>query len=242
MKALLIPVKELSKAKQRLAAYFSPEERFQLADALWQDFFKVAEKVTGIDAIYVVSAEERVLERARELGWEIIPESHQISESDSVDFASRWCADRGVDVLLRVPVDLPLIEARDIETVFADAPAAPAAVIVPSFDGTGTNALLRTPPTLFRSHFGPGSFTQHLIEASRCGAETRVLRLPGIEIDIDELVDVNVLRARDLRPSLTRDWLTEHGMVTPLQAAARASEAHSDRLTVNVEERKAAGR
>jgi 2-phospho-L-lactate guanylyltransferase len=240
MKSLLIPVKELSKAKQRLAAYFSPEDRFELADALWQDFFKVAEKVRGIDSIFVVSTEERVLDRARELGWEIIPESRQISESDSVDFASHWCADRGVDVLLRVPVDLPLIESSDIEAIFNDAPPAPAAVIVPSFDGTGTNALLRTPPTLFPSHFGPGSFTNHLIEASRCGAETRVLRLPGIEIDIDELVDVNVLRARELRPSLTRDWLQAHGVVNPLRAAAGASGAQADRL--NVEDRKAAGR
>jgi 2-phospho-L-lactate guanylyltransferase len=240
MKALLIPVKELSKAKQRLAAHFSPEDRFELADALWQDFFKVAATVRGIDSIFVVSTEERVLERARELGWEIIPESHQVSESDSVNFASQWCADRGVDVLLRVPVDLPLIESSDIEAIFNDAPLAPAAVIVPSFDGTGTNALLRTPPTLFPSHFGPGSFTKHLIEASRCGAETRVLRLPGIEIDIDELVDVSVLRARELRPSLTRDWLQAHGVVSALGAAAGASGAQAERL--NVEDRKAAGR
>ena len=240
MKSLLIPVKELSKAKQRLSAYFTPEDRFELADALWQDFFKVAAKVRGIDSIFVVSTEERVLDEARKLGWEIIPESHQISESDSVDFASRWCADRGVDVLLRVPADLPLIEARDIETVFGDAPAAPAAVIVPSFDGTGTNALLRTPPTLFPSHFGPGSFTKHLVEASKCGAETRVLRLPGIEIDIDELADVDVLRGRDLRPSMTREWLQAHGVVGALRAAAGSNGGPAGRISA--EDRKAAGR
>ena len=240
MKSLLIPVKELSKAKQRLSAYFTPEDRFELADALWQDFFKVAAQVRGIDSIFVVSTEERVLERARELGWEIIPEVQQTSESDSVDFASRWCAERGVDVLLRVPVDLPLIDARDIETVFNDAPAAPAGVIVPSFDGTGTNALLRTPPTLFPSHFGPGSFAKHLVEAAKCGAEMRVLRLPGIEIDIDELVDVDVLRGRELRPSLTREWLQAHGVVTPLRAAAGANGAKAG--PVSAEDRKAAGR
>ena len=210
-KALLIPVKELSNAKQRLAAHFSSEDRIALADALWQDFFEVVRATRGIDRIVVVSAESQVLERARNLGWESLPEYQQKSESDSVDFASRWCQERGVAALLRMPVDLPLIEPVDIESLFECLPKSPAAVLVPSRDGDGTNALLRTPPALFPAHFGPGSFALHVAEAQRCGAGVHVIRNQRIEIDVDELVDLQFLSACELRPNATRDWLLAHG-------------------------------
>jgi 2-phospho-L-lactate/phosphoenolpyruvate guanylyltransferase len=211
VRAVLIPVKELSNAKQRLAVHFSREERIALADALWQDFFDVIVSTPSIERVFVISMEARVLERTRRLGWEAIPESEQLSESDSVDFASRWCGERGVDALLRLPVDMPLVEPRDIEEIFEQMPSASGTLLVPSRDGDGTNALLRTPPTLFRSHFGPGSFKRHLAEASRCGAEVRVLRNSRLELDVDELDDLRALSAWELRPTATRSWLHAHG-------------------------------
>lgn len=220
----MIPVKTLSNAKQRLAAHFSSEERIALADALWQDFFEVVRAARGIDSIVVVSAESRVLQRARHLGWEAIPEHQQKSESDSVDFACRWCAERGVETLLRMPVDLPLIEPADIESLFECLPKSPAAVLVPSRDGDGTNALLRTPPDLFPSHFGPGSFALHLAEAKRCGACIKVLRNQRLEIDVDELEDLQLFSDLELRPSATSNWLVAHGFGRVRQGRADAGE------------------
>src|SRR5260370_35161038 len=52
---------------------------------------------------------------AQENGWEILREERQISESDSVDAASRICEDRGVTALLRVPLDVPLGQSSDID-------------------------------------------------------------------------------------------------------------------------------
>ncbi|MGH9594410.1 MAG: 2-phospho-L-lactate guanylyltransferase [Bryobacteraceae bacterium] len=213
MKALLIPVKELSKAKQRLTAHFSQADRLELADALWQDFFEVAAASRRAERVFVVSAEPRVLAHARELGWEAIPETAQVSESASVDFASAWCAERGVEALLRLPVDLPLIQPADIDAIFDAAPGPPGMAIVPSRDGEGTNALLRTPPAVFRSHFGPGSFAKHSAEAARCGAEVRVLRNPRIEVDIDDLEDLRAVSGYSLRQSRARKWLEARGLL-----------------------------
>ena len=122
MNAILIPVKELAKAKQRLAAHFSPEQRIALADALWQDFFDVVAAVRGVDRVFVISLEPRVLHRAQRFSWETIPESRQTSETDSVDFASRVCAHFGVKALLRLPVDLPLAGPLDIENIWRALP------------------------------------------------------------------------------------------------------------------------
>jgi len=206
-------VKELSKAKQRLTAHFSAVARIELADALWQDFFNVAAAARNVDKVFVVSAEPRVLDRARRFAWEVISESRQVSESDSVDFASRWCVEHGVDALLRLPVDLPLIQPCDIESLFSGLPSGSATVIVPSRDGDGTNALLRKPPTLFPSRFGPGSFAKHLAEASRVGSQISVVRNPRIEVDIDDVDDLRLLSAQDVRSNATRTWLQSHGFV-----------------------------
>jgi 2-phospho-L-lactate guanylyltransferase len=212
MRAILIPVKEFCEAKKRLAPHFSPSDRAALAQALCEDFFSRIAEVRSVDQVFVVSKEPRVISMARRLGWETIVDPRQISESDSVDAASAYCARRGVHALLRLPIDIPLVEPGDIDAVFQQLRKAPAAVLVPSSDGTGTNALLRSPPGIFPSRFGTDSFSRHLAEAQRCGAHAYVLRNPRIELDIDEPDDLRRL-ASLLRPeSATARWFVERGI------------------------------
>jgi len=82
----------------------------------------------------------------------------------------------GVTALLRLPLDLPLLQPKMFDELLRIACTAPGMVIVPSRDGAGTNALLRTPPTLFPSHFGTGSFAKHTAEGQRAGAQVIVRR------------------------------------------------------------------
>ncbi len=206
--------------------HFSAEERIALADALWQDFFEVARATRGIDRIVVVSAESSVLDRAEQLGWEVLAESQQRSESDSVDFASRWCADRGVDALLRVPVDLPLVEPADIESLFDSLPKPPGTLLVPSRDGDGTNALLRTPPAHFPSRFGPGSFALHMAEGARCGSRIQIVRNERLEFDLDDMEDLQALSTAGVRPGATRDWIFSHGFGRAHSGLAETRRAH----------------
>jgi len=225
MNSLLIPVKGFAGAKKRLAPHFSPPARQALAAALFQDFFAVIARTRGLNGVFVVSSEPVVLSRSAELGFECIPESGQISESDSVDAASRWCAARGVDSLLRLPVDLPLLEPEDIASLFEQKPRAPGMLIVPSRDGDGTNALLRTPPDLFPSRFGPGSFARHLAEAEAVCAQVRIVRNPQLELDIDELEDLHAFAALAPQSTLAGAWLASHSPLPPLETKSSALSA-----------------
>jgi 2-phospho-L-lactate guanylyltransferase len=119
-----------------------------------------------------------------------------------------------VDALLRLPIDIPLVTPPDVEALFSQAEDVPSVVVVPSRDVTGTNALLRSPPNLFRSHFGPGSFALHLDEAKRCGANVRIVRNPRIELDVDEIGDLRALAGLVRPDSATADWLAAHGFHT----------------------------
>jgi 2-phospho-L-lactate guanylyltransferase len=196
MKAILLPVKTFERAKERLAGHHSDDERAMLARAFCEDTFGVVAQVKGVNRVYVVSAEYHALSLARQLNWHVIDESEQISESASVDAASRHCARDGVKALLRLPIDLPLVTPSDIETLFYVLEPAPSVVIVPSMDGTGTNALLRSPPDLFPSHFGPGSFALHLKEAEKAGAKVAIVRNERIALDIDEPKDLRAAAGR----------------------------------------------
>lgn len=200
----------------------SQPDRTALAEAMFEDFCTSIARVRCVDRIFLVSNYVPAIERANALGWEVLRENSQESESASVDAASRVCAERGVTSLARLPIDLPLVNPFDVEQLFAAARPAPSAVIVPSRSGTGTNALLRTPPTLFPSCFGPNSFPKHSREAAGCAAEFIILRNERLELDVDDWDDLRFLASRSGLPPATRTWLARAGLV-PTAVAAGSS-------------------
>ena len=216
MRALLLPIKDLRHAKQRLAPLLSPEERFGIAQAMLADTIRAVRGVRRADKIFVVTNYFPATQAAEANDWELLREEQQISESVSVDAASQLCAERGVTSLLRLPLDVPLVQASDIDELLEIDCAAPALVIVPSRDGTGTNAILRTPPALFPSHFGAGSFAQHCGEAERAGAQIVVRRNARLEMDVDDEADLRVLARHDLRGTQTGAWLERSGLMKRL--------------------------
>jgi 2-phospho-L-lactate guanylyltransferase len=212
MRALLLPVKDLNNAKKRLTGVLTPEERLGLAEAMLADTFRAVRGVELADKIFIVTNYGPAMRIAQENGWEILREEQQISESDSVDAASRICEDRGVTALLRVPLDVPLVQASDIDELLAVQCEAPALVIVPSRDGSGTNAILRMPPALFPSHFGNGSYAKHVGEAKRVGARVILRRNTRLEMDVDDEADLLELLKYDLSGTVTGRWLRESGV------------------------------
>jgi 2-phospho-L-lactate guanylyltransferase len=216
MRALLLPIKDLCHAKQRLAAFLSPEERFELAQAMLADTLRAVRNVRNADKIFVVTNYAPAVRAAEENGWEPLLEERQISESLSVDAASRECERRGITAVLRVPLDVPLVRACDIDDLLTIEFAAPALVIVPSRDGTGTNAILRAPPTLFPSHFGSMSFAKHCDEAQRAGAQLLVRRNPRLKMDVDDEADLRALAQHDLSGTETGTWLHKNGILARL--------------------------
>jgi 2-phospho-L-lactate guanylyltransferase len=222
VRALLLTVKDLRNAKQRLAAILTSEERFALAQAMLEDTIRAVRGIQRAEKIFVITNYEPMMTTAEECGWELLREQHQVSESASVDHASRLCAEQGITALLRLPLDLPLVESSDIDNLLAIECTGPAAVMVPSRDGTGTNAILRNPPTLFPSHFGPNSFAKHRNEAEQAGARIVVRRNERLEMDVDDESDLRALLRQDLAHTATGQWLEESGVAVRFRTRATA--------------------
>jgi 2-phospho-L-lactate guanylyltransferase len=217
MRALLLPIKDLRNAKQRLASILTPKERFALAQAMLADTLRAVRGVQQAEKIFVVTNYTPAMQAARENGWEILAEEQQISESVSVDAASRQCEESGITAVLRLPLDLPLVTSSDIDELLVAECVAPGVVMVPSRDGTGTNAILRKPPTLFPSHFGNGSFAKHCAEAIRTGAQIVQRRNVRLEMDVDDESDLRVLIQHDLVGTRTGAWLQDSEVLKKLR-------------------------
>ena len=220
----LLPVKAPINAKQRLNEFLSPSQREALARLMFQEVFSTLCSVRGLDQIVVVTSDQAVAHHARHSGATVFEEHEQRGHSHSADAAARRAMALGATTVLLLPIDVPLVTRADIEELIpAPAPSSrKAVIIVPSSDGTGTNALVRTPPDAIDSCFGPGSFQAHLDQARQRGVPAKVLRPAGLLFDIDTPEDVEELlrRAPDSR---TAQWLRTFQKPAPQRKAADGS-------------------
>lgn len=189
----LIPVKTFRNAKQRLSPLLGAADREILAETMFRDVLGEVVKARGLAATYVVTGNDKVAEITAELGAEVIREPAETGETGAVDFARLELKQRGCEAVLIIPGDMPLVRTRDIEQVLAQVPAdakAPYALLVPSHDRLGTNALVLAPPDLIKLRFGYDSFTFHMGQVTAQGLPMRFVENEAIALDIDEPKDL----------------------------------------------------
>src|SRR5579864_2605772 len=188
---ILVPVKNLCNAKQRLSSMLDSSARTELAQAMLAD---VLHAIADFDAddVALVTSDPFAMKLAAHHGFEIIRDDSNVSETDAIAMATELCASRGVQSTLVVPGDIPLIEAEDIRAIYESAPPN-GSVLVPSIDKRGSNAVLRRPAALFPLRFGSDSFMPHLVAAIATNTSCVVLSLPRIGLDIDTPEDLRQL-------------------------------------------------
>ncbi|MEE9252579.1 MAG: 2-phospho-L-lactate guanylyltransferase [Thermodesulfobacteriota bacterium] len=193
MKFVIVPVKDLTKAKDRMSGFLIGAERKELVLAMLRDVLGALKRSELPERCLVVTIDERVCELSKELGFDLIIEKDQRRESASVDEASLICAEMGATSVLRIPGDIPLITPLDIDFILDRPLPQPSVIIVPSRDRFGTNAILRTPPNVIRSQFGRDSLRKHIEDLKRFEIPYSVIENPRIGLDVDEPEDLRAL-------------------------------------------------
>jgi 2-phospho-L-lactate/phosphoenolpyruvate guanylyltransferase len=185
---ILVPIKDLRNAKQRLAAVLDQRDRTELAQAMLSD---VLEALSGRE-VSLVSSDPFAVELASYYKLAVIPDKANFGQTEAIAMATAICQCRGILHTLVVPADIPLIEAVDVQSMYTSAPER-GSVIVPSSDKRGTNAVLRRPSSLFPLRFGNDSFVPHLNAAIATESTCVVLSVPRIALDIDTPEDLRQL-------------------------------------------------
>jgi len=199
VRAIVLPVKSLSHAKSRLSSFLSPLERGALALAMFEDVLDATLAVDGWET-WVVTTDESVLEIGLGRGARAITE-----EGASLPAAIQQVEDeagaRAIDALAILHADTPLVTVTALRAALHTLGPV---VIAPSRDERGTNLLLRRPPGVIPSRFGPDSFRRHLEMAAERGLPTAVVEREELSFDVDEPGDIlTVLESR--RPGRTLD-------------------------------------
>jgi 2-phospho-L-lactate guanylyltransferase len=187
---ILIPVKDFAKAKLRMAPFLAADERSRLAWAMFQDVAQALQMAYPAYGIAIVTNSIPAATEARQRRWRIFWESEQTSESASVDRVSHLLALEGTEAVLRLPADIPLVQPQDVHALLDQPIENRSAILVPSRDFLGTNALLRRPPDLFPSRFGPDSLVLHTQEARRVQASVGIVQNERLSLDLDTPSDI----------------------------------------------------
>ena len=196
--------------KRRLAGLLDDEERGRLVHALLGDVLAALLAVLTIERVLVVvPAGVELLERDVEpsVGASdrlvLLPERPQNGDGPiglnlALARAQAVAGDAGVGRLLIVPADLPLLRPADVAALLGRATAlwsGRGAVIAPDGAGTGTNALLLTPPAALTPEFGVESYRAHVAQAEARGVSSTAVHRPGLALDLDTPADVARLLA-----------------------------------------------
>ena len=217
MNAVLLPVKRFANSKHRLAGLLNPAQRELLARTMFEDTWDTLSRWQGADELIVITAEPFALDQARRAASRMrvicIEEHEQVSHSESTRRATALAIERGIRTLLSVPIDTPAMTGDELSQLI-ELSREYDVIVVPSGDGTGTNALLRTPPDAITAHFGPDSCRRHIEDAQTNHQKCRLATPPGLTADIDtpdearEFLAVAEHLGRDCRTArLLREYL-----------------------------------
>jgi 2-phospho-L-lactate guanylyltransferase len=194
--ALLIPVKNLTNAKQRLGEALDQEHRSQLAEAMLRDVMIAAAGVSERLDVFLVTGDAQAQAMAAEFNFGIIEDTRNESETAAIQMATAWCERRGYETTVVVPGDIPLITSEELHRVLDAAPAE-GAVFVPAYDRRGSNCILRRPASIIPLRFGNDSFLPHCEAMKETGKPLVILEMPGIGLDIDNPHELQLLAQRE---------------------------------------------
>jgi 2-phospho-L-lactate guanylyltransferase len=205
----VVPVKDTTAAKQRLAPALAPEWRRDLALAMLEDVLAALAGASGLAGRLLVTTDPAAVRLASHYHAECEAEGAAAGHTGAVMTAARRLAAAGAAAMLTVPGDIPLVTAAEIDRLIAAHRPSPSFTIAPSHDELGSNAILMSPPDVVPLRFGDDSFRPHLAAARACGIAPTVLRLPGIAMDIDNPADLAHLAGLGSRTRAGL-WLARH--------------------------------
>ncbi len=183
----VVPVKEFTGAKDRLAGALTPAQRQELARTMVTAVLTALAGAPALGGLAVVTVDPEATELARRLGARIITDGARDGHTGAVEAGRKLLAAEGRAGFLTMPGDIPLVTSDEVSAVLA---AACPFTIVPAHDRLGSNAVLCMPPLSVKLRFGEDSFYPHLAAARDAGFAPRVVELPGIGMDIDHPADL----------------------------------------------------
>jgi 2-phospho-L-lactate/phosphoenolpyruvate guanylyltransferase len=188
----IVPLKALGAAKQRLAGRLGAQERRDLVAWMFERVVAACRDARATSDLLVVAGNADSAALARRAGVETLMEPRPGLDAA---LAAADAALAGVGATLVVAADLPLVTPDDIDRVCVEAAAQRVVAVAPTYDG-GTGALLRRPPRIIPTAYGPDSAARHLALAAAADVSAVRLEVAGLALDVDDADGLAAAQAR----------------------------------------------
>jgi 2-phospho-L-lactate/phosphoenolpyruvate guanylyltransferase len=190
----ILPIKTFDEAKQRLRAELDPTPRRALVEAMFSDVLIALRRAKLVDQVLVVSA-DNVAQRIAGGYDAMVVEDEDLGHNQAAVRGAARALELGVDRVLMVPGDCPLLSPTELDELLGRPVPSPSVLVVPDRHGTGTNALVLTPPDALQPAFGPGSHDRHHEHASAAGIHVETVEVSSLALDIDTPEDLAAVEA-----------------------------------------------
>src|ERR1700686_733111 len=114
MKTVLLPVKDFSRAKQRLAPALDAATRAELARAMLSDVLNALGQASAPQRVVVFTASEEVIQMTRPFGFEVALETSVDGHSAAVNHMVEELSARATRIL-SIAADLPRLAPSEID-------------------------------------------------------------------------------------------------------------------------------
>ncbi|MCB1368922.1 MAG: 2-phospho-L-lactate guanylyltransferase [Rhodobacteraceae bacterium] len=186
----VVPVKSFGSAKSRLSALLTEKQREALSLAMLSDVLVALSGVSRLAGVMVVTNEPDAIDLARKFGASVMADENTSGPSAAIQAAISELRLKGCTGILALMGDLPLITGTDIDRLLNAHQGDCAVTLAPSGNRLGTNAAFCTPPGIIPLTFNGRGLADHLSAARQAGADTHVLDMPSVALDLDLPEDV----------------------------------------------------
>lgn len=171
---LVVPIKNLDRAKSRLRGAVPADEHADLVLALLLDTVTAAVQAHGVRRVLVICEDERVPAALAGTGAECVDERGLPGLNAALTFGGQYLGTPGSTVGA-LQADLPALRPAELSAAIEEADGRRA--YCADRPGTGTTLLLAAPGEPLHPRFGPGSAGAHAATgAVRVGASNASLR------------------------------------------------------------------
>jgi len=200
--AAIIPVKTFSKAKTRLG--LSAEKKAKICEIMLEEILHTLSISPLIDKIIIVTKDEKALEISKKYNTVHISDDNESGVNDAVALADQYLLKNGFEASIVFPQDIPYIKTQDIEFILKFKTDSKFVIVVPSRRFDGTNALVRMPINLMKTHYDEDSYKIHMSTAKETTRDVSLVFAKRIMWDVDNFEDLQFLLSQNEKPDFVK--------------------------------------
>ena len=199
--AAIIPVKTFSNAKTRLQ--LPPNKIEELCIIMLEEILQVLSISPKIEKIILITKEEKAIKIGKKFKTITIIDEKEESVNEAVSLADKYLLENNFNASIVFPQDIPFIKTQDIDFMLKHQLHPNFVIIVPSRKFDGTNALVRMPIDLMKTHYDDDSYRNHMKTAKEHTMNVAMVFVKRIMLDIDNQEDLKFLLEQNEKPQLT---------------------------------------